>query len=86
VSSAGSTISRELHRQQRGLLSDRVRRDKLAPRLRYLTERTRRTSRILPQRTGFTEQEMQDYFTFAHNAYDSYLSTGNDAVLQRRRQ
>jgi len=26
---------------------------------------------------------MEDYFTFVHNAYDSYLSTGNDALLQK---
>jgi hypothetical protein len=52
--------------------------------LRYLTEKD--TTYILEyyhNGTGFTEQEMQDYFTFVHNAYDSYLSTGNDAVLQR---
>ena len=33
--------------------------------------------------TGFTEQETRDYFTFVHNAYDSYLTTGNDALLQK---
>jgi len=52
--------------------------------LRYLTEKD--TTYILEyyhNGTGFTEQEMQDYFTFVHNAYDSYLSTGNDEVLQR---
>ena len=52
--------------------------------LRYLTEKD--TTYILEyyrNGTGFTEQEMQDYFTFVHNAYDSYLSTGNDAVLQK---
>jgi hypothetical protein len=52
--------------------------------LRYLTEKD--TTYILEyyrNGTGFTEQEMQDYFTFVHNAYDAYLSTGNDAVLQK---
>ena len=52
--------------------------------LRYLTVKD--TTYILEyyrNGTGFTEQEMRDYFTFVHKAYDSYLSTGNDAVLQR---
>jgi hypothetical protein len=52
--------------------------------LRYLTETD--TTYILEyyrNGTGFTEQEMQDYFTFVHNAYGSYLSTGNDTVLQK---
>jgi len=52
--------------------------------LRYLTEKD--TTYILEyyrNGTGFTEQEMGDYFTFVHNAYDLYLSTGNDALLQR---
>jgi hypothetical protein len=52
--------------------------------LRYLTKKD--TTYILEyyrNGTGFTEQEMQDSFIFVHNAYDSYLSTGNDAFLQR---
>jgi len=52
--------------------------------LRYLTEKD--TTYILEyyrNGTGFTGQEMQDYFTFVHNAYDSYLSTGSDALLQK---
>jgi hypothetical protein len=52
--------------------------------LRYLTEKD--TTYILEyyrNGTGFTEQEMRDYFTFVHNAYDFYLSTGNDALLQK---
>ncbi len=51
--------------------------------LRYLTEKD--TTYILEyyrNGTGFTEQEARDYFTFVHNAYDSYLSTGNDALLK----
>ena len=52
--------------------------------LRYLTEKDA-TYIIEYHRngTGFTGQEMEDYFTFVHNAYDSYLSTGNDALLQK---
>jgi hypothetical protein len=52
--------------------------------LRYLTKKD--TTYILEyyrNGTGFTEQEMQDSFIFVYNAYDSYLSTGNDAFLQR---
>jgi hypothetical protein len=52
--------------------------------LRYLTEKD--TTYILEyyrNGTGFTEQEIRDYFTFVHNAYDSYLSTGNDTLLQK---
>jgi hypothetical protein len=51
--------------------------------LRYLTEKD--TTYILEyyrNGTGFTEQETRDYVTFVHNAYDSYISTGNDALLQ----
>ncbi len=33
--------------------------------------------------TGFTEDEMKNYFTFINNGYQSYLSTGNDSLLQR---
>ena len=52
--------------------------------LRYLTEKD--TTYILEyyrNGTGFTEQQTQDYFTFIHGAYDSYLSSGNDALLQK---
>ena len=52
--------------------------------LRYLTEKD--TTYILEyyrNGTGFTEQETRDYFTFVHNAYDNYLITGNDALLQK---
>jgi hypothetical protein len=52
--------------------------------LRYLTEKD--TTYILEyyrNGTGFTEQEIRDYFTFVHDAYDTYLSTGNDALLQK---
>jgi hypothetical protein len=52
--------------------------------LRYLTEQD--TTYILEyyrNGTGFTEQQMQDYYTFVHNAYDIYASTGNDALLRK---
>jgi hypothetical protein len=52
--------------------------------LRYLTEKD--TTYILEyyrNGTGFTEQEIGDYFTFIHNSYDSYLTTGNDALLRK---
>jgi hypothetical protein len=52
--------------------------------LRYLTEQD--TTYILEyyrNGTGFTEQEIRDYFTFVHNAYDLYLLSGNDALIQK---
>jgi hypothetical protein len=52
--------------------------------LRYLTEKD--ATYILEcyrNGTGFNEQETRDYFTFVHSAYDSYLTTGNDASLQK---
>jgi hypothetical protein len=33
--------------------------------------------------TGFTEDEMKNYFAFINKGYQSYLSTGSDALLQR---
>ena len=51
--------------------------------LRYLTEKdTTYIFEYYRNGTGFTEQETRDYFTFVHNAYDSYLSTGNDVLIQ----
>lgn len=53
--------------------------------LRYLTEKD--TTYILEyyrNGTGFTEREMEDYFTFVHSAYDSYLSPGNDTTLLQK--
>jgi hypothetical protein len=52
--------------------------------LRYLTEKD--ATYLLEyyrNGTGFTGQETRDYFTFAHNAYESYLSSGNDTLLQK---
>jgi hypothetical protein len=52
--------------------------------LRYLTEKdTTYIVEYYRNGTGFTEQETRDYFTFVHNAYDSYLLTGNDALLRQ---
>jgi hypothetical protein len=33
--------------------------------------------------TGFTEREISDYFSFVEKGYDTYLSTGNDALLRK---
>ena len=52
--------------------------------LRYLTEQdTTYIVEYYRNGTGLTEQETRDYFIFVNNAYDSYLSTGNDALLQK---
>ena len=52
--------------------------------LRYLTEKE--TTYILEyyrNGTGFTSDEMRDFFSFIHNAYDSFLLSENDAVLKK---
>jgi len=54
--------------------------------LRHLSERD--TTTILEyyyNGAGYTEQEMRDYFTFVHNAYDQFLLTGNSTSLERAR-
>ncbi|MEK6743972.1 MAG: hypothetical protein AABZ15_10190 [Nitrospirota bacterium] len=52
--------------------------------LRYLTEQdTTYIFEYYRNGTGFTEQETRDYLTFVHNAYDSYRSTGNEALLRK---
>jgi hypothetical protein len=51
---------------------------------RYLTETE--TTYILEyyrNGTGFTENEMTDYFTFIDNAYNAFVSTGSDALLRK---
>jgi hypothetical protein len=51
---------------------------------RYLTEKdTTYIVEYYRNGTGFTDQETRDYYTFVYSAYDSYLSTGNDALLQK---
>jgi len=50
--------------------------------IRYLTERE--TTYILEyyrNGTGFTTDEIRDYFSFISTAYDSYLSSGSDMLL-----
>jgi len=51
--------------------------------LRYLTdEDTTYIFEYYRNGAGFTEQQTRDYFTFIHDAYDSYLSSGDDALFQ----
>lgn len=52
--------------------------------IRYLTERE--TTYILEyyrNGTGFTSDEMRDYFSFINTAYDSYLASGSDTLLKK---
>jgi len=52
--------------------------------IRYLTERE--TTYILEyyrNGTGFTTDEMRDYFSFITTAYDSYLASGSDMLLKK---
>lgn len=52
--------------------------------IRYLTERE--TTYILEyyyNDLGFTSGEMRDYFGFINRGYDSYISTGSDALLKK---
>jgi hypothetical protein len=52
--------------------------------IRYLTEKE--TTYILEyyrNGTGFTTDEMRDYFSFINTAYDSYLSSGSDVLLKK---
>jgi hypothetical protein len=51
--------------------------------IRYLTEReTTYIVEYYRNGTGFTENEMKDYFEFINKGYNSYVSTGNDALLK----
>jgi hypothetical protein len=52
--------------------------------IRYLTERD--TTYILEyyrNGTGYTTDEMKDYFSFINSGYNAYLSTGNDTLLKK---
>jgi len=52
--------------------------------IRFLTERE--TTYILEyyrNGTGFTTDEMRDYFSFINTAYDSYLASGSDMLLKK---
>ena len=51
---------------------------------RYLTELD--TTYIIEyyhNGTGFTDEEMQDYFSFINNAYDIFATSENDSLLQK---
>lgn len=51
---------------------------------RYLTSReTTFIFEYYRNGTGFTENEMRDYFGYIDDGYRAYLNTGNDAALQR---
>ncbi len=52
--------------------------------LRYLTKKD--TTYILEyyrNGTGFTKEEMEDYFSFINQGYDNFLASGNDASLKK---
>ncbi len=52
--------------------------------IRYLTERE--TTYIIEyyrNGTGFTTNEMRDYFSFINTAYDSYIASGSDALIKK---
>jgi len=52
--------------------------------LRYLTERdTTYLLEFYRSGAGFTEEELEDYFTFVHRAYDTYLTSGSDVQLRQ---
>jgi hypothetical protein len=52
--------------------------------IRYLTAReTTYIFEYYRNGTGFTEEEMRDYFSCIDKGYDAYLSTGEDALLMR---
>ncbi len=36
--------------------------------------------------TGFTEREMEDYFTFVDRGYEAFLTTGEDTMLQKAKK
>ena len=51
--------------------------------IRYLTEQD--TTFIIEyyrNGTGFTDDEMEDYFSFVNHAYETFSATGNDSLLQ----
>jgi len=52
--------------------------------LRYLTaSETTCIFEYYHNGTGFTESEMDDYFSFIDNAYDTYLSSDDDSLLKK---
>ncbi|RJR31951.1 MAG: hypothetical protein C4576_31160 [Desulfobacteraceae bacterium] len=55
--------------------------------LRYLT--ARETTYVLEyyyNGAGFSEEEMEDYFTLVDRGYDAFLATGRDTLLRRSQQ
>lgn len=54
--------------------------------LRYLTERdTTWIAEYFHNGAGYTEQQMRDYFRFAHSAHDRFLLTDDRSLLERAR-
>lgn len=52
--------------------------------VRYLTERdTTYIFEYYYNGTGFSSSEMRDYFSFINTGYESYVSSGNDALLKK---
>ena len=52
--------------------------------LRYLTEReTTWIVEYYRNGTGYSQEQMRTYLSFAHSAYDQFLATGNSAALER---
>ena len=52
--------------------------------IRYLTEKdTTYIAEYYQNETGFTSGEMRDYFLFIDKGYNSYISSGSDAILKR---
>ena len=52
--------------------------------IRYLTEKdTTYIVEYYRNGTGFTSGEMRSYFSFIDKAYNSYISSGSDALLKK---
>ncbi len=52
--------------------------------IRYLTEKdTTYIFEYYRNGTGFTDNEMRDYFSYIESGYNSYISTGNDSALKK---
>ena len=54
--------------------------------LRYITEReTTWIAEYYRNGIGYTEQQLRDYFSFVHDAYDQYLASNDATQLERTR-
>ena len=52
--------------------------------LRYLSERDITTIlEYYDNGTGYSEEQMRDYFAFVHSAYDQFVTTGDSTLLAR---